>query len=86
MNRDCGDEGSVDEAEHWIKIYTTLVELTAEELLPVRSGRYADSADMDVLEAHLDGLSDRLAFWRLRLGREKLSRGQLLAPDSKAMS
>jgi hypothetical protein len=71
-----GEYANATEADRWIALYTELVSSTENALRQARVANLTQTAEMQLIQAHLGNLKDRLAFWRIRRGREQL-RGRL---------
>jgi hypothetical protein len=66
-----GQRGDAQETSRWIAVYTELVTVTQHVLARARDG--SPTPDLELLEAHLDDLRQRLAFWRMRRGADLLN-------------
>jgi hypothetical protein len=69
-----GDDSHVimDDADSWITIYGELVRSTEEALRQAQSRGPVPESEIQLLNAHLSSFRDRLAFWRIRRGRDQL--------------
>jgi hypothetical protein len=70
----------VEEADRWIALYSGLVSSTENALRQAQSFNLTQIAETQLIQAHLGNLKDRLAFWRIRRGREQLL-GRLAVED-----
>jgi hypothetical protein len=65
----------VEDAEHWLAVYTELVEMARALVKPPPSHKPGSpttdtgSPEMRFIQERLAALEDRLEFWRLRLGQ-----------------
>ena len=63
----------VEDAEHWVAVYTELMTMAASvvkpppPLEPVSPAPGADDDEMVFIEDRLQAIEDRLRFWRQRL-------------------
>jgi hypothetical protein len=71
---------TVEEADRWIALYTGLVSSTENALRQAQSFNLTQIAEMQLIQANLANFKDRLAFWRIRRGREQLL-GRLAVED-----
>jgi hypothetical protein len=62
----------MDDADSWITIYGELVISTQDALRQAQAHGPAAEAEVQLLQAHLSSFRDRLAFWRIRRGRDQL--------------
>jgi hypothetical protein len=73
MNGD-NSQAIVDDADGWITIYGELVRSTEEALRRAQGRGPVPESEIQLLHAHLSSFRDRLAFWRIRRGRDELLR------------
>jgi hypothetical protein len=60
------------DTDNWITIYGELVRSTEEALRQAEDRGSLPEAEIQLLHAHLSSFRDRLAFWRIRRGRDQL--------------
>jgi hypothetical protein len=63
---------TMDDADSWITIYGELVRSTEEALHQAQDRGPVSDPEIQLLQAHLSSFRDRLAFWRIRRGRDQL--------------
>ena len=88
MNGD-NSHAIMDDADSWIAIYGELVRSTEEALRQAQSRGPVPESEIQLLHAHLSSFRDRLAFWRIRRGRDQLLRrptdgGWVIRPAASA--
>jgi hypothetical protein len=61
---------TLEDADSWIAVYSELVRSTETALRKAQSR--GPTPEIQLLEVHLTSFRDRLAFWRIRRGRDEL--------------
>jgi hypothetical protein len=71
MNDD-NSHAIMDDADSWITIYGELIRSTEEALRQAQTRGPVPESEIQLLHAHLSSFRDRLAFWRIRRGKDQL--------------
>jgi hypothetical protein len=61
-----------EDTDNWITIYGELVSSIEDALCQAEDRGSIPEAEIQLLHAHLSSFRDRLAFWRIRRGRDQL--------------